>query len=662
MKLKALNILLTGVFLIFCSCSDDLDIENPNSLSAKSFWSSEVDIQQGLVATYAALQRDGLLGGSASTQLPVRSDIGRPNNWNANAIGLNKLTFNDNSDIVKKRWRDCYIGIYRANQVLTNINNIDFNESTKTQMQAEARFLRGFFYYSLYRGYNNGSVIIHTTVPESSEDFYKSPSPAEEVYNLILSDLEFAYEHLPQQYPGSVDLGRATWGAATAMLGKLHINELDYISAKKYFGEILDSNLYSLVPNIGDNFNEEGEMNSESIFEVAYSTSAKPGTSNGAADGPLGSEATSRARTLATTQGGGYRTIMPSYYMNMLFKNDIMDTTNPINASRNGSAKYSIRASYSIAIADDDNTTLYQRESNQGGAYNNGEASYLKKFQNWWLDRESDQSISGINERVIRLADVMLLYSECDLKTGGISDALEKINVIRNRSGVVPLRQTIDFQYNPEPTNNDPNHFDFDTDIIEIKQHMLLSGQMVNYEFSGTNNCFYLPEDIPELPEVDPTTNNTYYAIVIDYNNIKLAATRLDALENRPIDFIKKPDCETFENTMEFRLSVYLDADSIMEHIMWVERPLELMFEGHDIRWEDLTRWGKVKEQYDRLASKKYVIISKVLYEYDPNIHTSIDEKNTLNEFTQAAAIYQPEVHNYFPIPSTEQNSNTGSF
>ena len=152
MKLKALNILLTGVFLIFCSCSDDLDIENPNSLSSKSFWSSEVDIQQGLVATYAALQRDGLLGGSASTQLPVRSDTGRPNNWNANAIGLNKLTFNDNSDIVKKRWRDCYIGIYRANQVLTNINNIDLNESTKTQMQAEARFLRGFFYYSLYRG------------------------------------------------------------------------------------------------------------------------------------------------------------------------------------------------------------------------------------------------------------------------------------------------------------------------------------------------------------------------------------------------------------------------------------------------------------------------------------------------------------------------------
>lgn len=549
MKLKTLNIILAGALLIFCSCNDDyLDIENPNNLSAASFWSSETDMQQGLVATYAALQRDGILGGSAATQLPVRSDVGRPNNWNANAIGLNKLTFNENSDIVKKRWRDCYIGIYRANQVLSNINNIELNEATKTQMEAEARFLRGFFYYSLYRGYNSGSVIIHTTVPESRDDFYKSPSPAEDVYNLILSDLEFAYEHLPQQYPNE-DLGRATWGAATAMLGKLHINELDYISAKKYFGEILDSNLYSLVPNIGDNFNEEGEMNSESIFEVAFSTLAKPGTLGGAADGPLGSEATSRAITLATTQAGGYRTIMPSYYMTMLFKNDLMDPTNPINTTRTGSAKYSMRASSSIAIADDNNTTLYQRASNLGGQYNNSEASYLKKFQNWLLDRESDQSISGINERVIRLADVMLLYAECLIETGEpYSEALSLVNEIRQRAGVILLNET-------------------------------------------------------------------------DY-----------------------------------------DANSIMEHIMWVERPLELMFEGHDIRWEDLTRWGKVKEQYERLASKKYVLISKVLYEYDPVIHATINGNNILNEFTEAATIYQPGVHNYFPIPSTEQNSNSGSF
>jgi len=547
MKRNKLLILLIATLTVLCSCSyDQLNIENPNNLPLDNFWSSEEDIQKGLIATYAALQLDGLFGGASSTQHPVRSDTGRPNNWNANAIGLSKLAFNENSDIVKKRWRDCYIGIFRANQVLANLYTIDLSEQTRTQIEAEARFLRGFFYYSLYRGYNGGSVIIHTTPPQSSEDFYKSPSPANEVFNLIKSDLEFAYTNLPQQYENSQDLGRATWGAATAMLGKLHINAHNYNLAKMKFKEILDSNLYSLTANIGDNFDAEHEMNSESIFEVAFSTELSQGTSGSAADGPLGSEATSRARTLATVEGGGYRTIMPSYYMTMLFKKDTMDITNPINSNRTGVANYSIRASMSIAIANDDNTTLYQNPSNLGGAYNNNEASYLKKFQNWTLLRESDQSISGINERVIRLADVMLLYAECLLETGGAyTEALDLINEIRYRAGVVLL----------EPS---------------------------------------------------------------DYDN-----------------------------------------SSTMEHIMWTERPLELMFEGHDTRWEDLTRWDKVQEQYDRLALKSYVLVSKNLYEFDPAIH---NEENKLIEFESAATSYQSAIHNYFPIPSTEQNSNPGLF
>lgn len=547
MKRNKLLILLIATLTVLCSCSyDQLNVENPNNLPLNNFWSSEEDIQKGLIATYAALQLDGLFGGASSTQHPVRSDTGRPNNWNANAIGLSKLAFNENSDIVKKRWRDCYIGVFRANQVIANLYTIDLSDQTRTQIEAEARFLRGFFYYSLYRGYNGGSVIIHTTPPQSSEDFYKSPSPANEVFNLIKSDLEFAYTNLPQQYENSQDLGRATWGAATAMLGKLHINAHNYDLAKMKFKEILDSNLYSLTANIGDNFDAEHEMNSESIFEVAFSTELSQGTSGSAADGPLGSEATSRARTLATVEGGGYRTIMPSYYMTMLFKKDTMDITNPINSNRTGVANYSIRASMSIAIANDDNTTLYQNPSNLGGAYNNNEASYLKKFQNWTLLRESDQSISGINERVIRLADVMLLYAECLLQTGGAyTEALDLINEIRYRAGVVLL----------EPS---------------------------------------------------------------DYDN-----------------------------------------SSTMEHIMWTERPLELMFEGHDTRWEDLTRWDKVQEQYDRLALKSYVLVSKNLYEFDPAIH---NEENKLIEFESAATSYQSAIHNYFPIPSTEQNSNPGLF
>ena len=547
MKTNAIYLIITIFSVSISSCSDNfLDIKNPNDFSADNFWQTEDDIQKGLVATYGALQLNGLLGGQSAVQHPVRSDLGRPNNWNDNAKSLNTLAFTDNTNIVKLRWRDSYIGVYRANQVLANIGNIELSEETKLQIEAEARFLRAFFYNALYRGYNNGSVIVHTTVPEMRTDFYKTPSPAQEVLALIKSDLEFSYLHLPKTYNADDDQGRATWGAAAAMLGKLHINEHDYDTAKIYFKAILDSNVYSLTPHIGHNFNIEDEMNSESIFEVAFSLEAKPGTSNGAADGPTGSEATQRARSLATSEGGGYRVVMPSYHMTMLFQNDTMDENNPINAGRTGTSNYSIRASYSIAMADDDNTTLYQKSSDKGGGYNNKEASYLKKFQNWWLERESELSISGINERVIRLADVMLLYAECILNTSGdFAEALVYVNQIRNRAGVELL-------------------------------------DLANY-----------------------------------------------------------------------------DAESLMEHIMWVERPSELMFEGFDLRWEDLTRWGKVKEQYDLLASKTYVISGKVLKAYDPSVHVGL---TPVKEFVEAAEVYSPATHDYFPIPSTELNSNPDFF
>ena len=659
--------LIIGVIFIFSCDKGFLDIQNPNDLNSASFWSSEEELQMGLVATYAALQLDGMLGGSAAIQHPVRSDVGRPNNWNENAIGLNTLTFNENTQIVTSRWRDAYIGIYRANQVLANIDDIDLSTDIRNQIEAETKFLRGFFYYSLYRGYNNGSVIIHTSAPEMRDEFYKKPSPASEVYALILQDLEFAYQNLPKSYDLSEDLGRATWGSATAMLGKLHINEHNYDVAKGYFKEIIDSNIYSLTADIGDNFDEEHEFNSESIFEVAFSIEAKTGTSYGAKDGPTGSEATSRARGLATTQGGGYRTVMPSYYMTMLFRNDIMDMTNPINASRTGTANYSIRTSVSVAIADDDNTTLYQKTSESGGAYNNKEASYLKKFQNWWLDRESDLSVSGINERVIRLADVLLLYSECVLQGGGdLDEVIQMINEIRNRAGVVKLRKDVEFQYDQDPNNNSPHFIDLNTDIVHVGHHTYINGQELIY--MSDNPLTYCPAgmvcDIDSLPNNFDLLENgeSYFVIVVDHQQIKLAASKEDSMNNIAIDF-SDPQYTDSNNDGTLDPVELTQSDhhlsysslSLMDHIMWVERPLELMFEGHDIRWEDLTRWGKVKEQYERLASKTYVMSAKVLYEYDPTIHSAL---TPIKEFVEAANVYSPEAHDYFPIPSAELNSN----
>ena len=146
MRTNTINVIILMLLFSLISCDDDfLDVKNPNDLSADNFWQTEDDLQKGLVATYGALQLNGLLGGQSAVQHPVRSDLGRPNNWNDNAKSLNTLAFNDNTNIVRLRWRDSYIGIYRANQVLANIDNIELTDQTRLHIEAEARFLRAFF-------------------------------------------------------------------------------------------------------------------------------------------------------------------------------------------------------------------------------------------------------------------------------------------------------------------------------------------------------------------------------------------------------------------------------------------------------------------------------------------------------------------------------------
>ncbi|WP_185154253.1 RagB/SusD family nutrient uptake outer membrane protein [Fulvivirga sp. M361] len=535
--LYKITLVLLAFFTLGCDVDDFLTEENINALSTESFWKNESQLEQGLIGAYAALQLPGSMGGSASSQFPVRSDVGRPNTWNANAQGLQRLTFNDNSSIVRSAWDDNYEGINRANQVIENAPNIQMDEQDKILILAQARFLRGLYYYWLYTSYNEGSIVLYTEIAKDASDFNQPLAPKEDVFALIDADLKYARENLPETWPPS-DVGRATWGAATAVLADLYINERDFATARDYLKEIIDSRLYSLTPEIGWNFDEAHEFNSESIFEVSYSKAFKDGFGGNANDGANRSESTNRAETLATTTGGGFRVIMPSYWVTMLFKSDSMDMSDPRNEGRT----FSIRASESIAMADDEFSTFYGRPSDEGGPYNNQEASYLKKFQNWKLTAEDELGRSGINERVYRLADINLLYAECLLETGGSFDvALDLVNEIRRRSGVRRL-------------------------------------------------------------------------VAADY-----------------------------------------DATSLMEHIRWVERPLELMFEGRDIRWKDLRRWDAVKEQYDRLAELEFVIVEKVLRYYDPAIDTAA---SPLREYVEAAGNFSPSAHYYFPIPTTERTSN----
>lgn len=534
---RIIYILSIILMLGLSSCSDFLTENNPNAITNVNFWKNKDDALQGLASVYGVLQYDYVLGGGEATQSPVRTDVGRSNPWESGPISLQNFTYNETTTYVKKKWNQLYIGIFRANQVLEYVPNIKMDESDKSQILAEAHFLRGLFYFWLMNLYNEGNIPMPLTVAENVNDYGLPLTEKKDVLNQILTDFNIALKDnvLPEQWADS-QKGRATWGAVTGILGQVYLYEKDYVKAAQYFKEIIDRpDLYELAPDVNWNFDVQHEWNKESLFEVNFSTAVKDGTSGYKQDGVTGSEATTRAMSSAPGDAGGYRVIMPSCWLVDQMKKDEMDMSRPENIGR----KYSKRCEASIYFKGcgypfyvlPDGITDFKFD----GATES--QAYIKKFQNWENQMKEDKvnARSGINERVLRLADIYLMYAEC---------------------------------------------------LIQI-------------------------DDTPENRQ-----------IALDYINkvrYRSALTQLTAVE-------------------------YDSKEKIMNHLMFVERPLELCFEGVSIRWFDLKRWNIIQTWYPELAMKEW----------------SYDEEQIVPtmQYILSSQQFNSNKHYYLPIPNDEENYN----
>ncbi|MDV7186029.1 RagB/SusD family nutrient uptake outer membrane protein [Lutibacter sp. TH_r2] len=436
--------LITAIAFIGCDEDNFLEQVNPNAITEDTYWKTESQFNSALTTVYGAMQFNNISAGSLIKEMNM-SDIGGCETWNGGYTFRN-LTYTDATASVTEQWNELYVGIFRANQVIQYIQEADdsnFTGNSKAQIEAQARFLRAFFYFKVAHTY--GGAVIHTQVAENSEDLSKPFSTISDVTTeVIIPDLEFAQTNLPTIWEGD-NVGRITWGAATSLLGKVYLFDKDFPKAASLFKEVIDSEIYSLTTNIIDNFSHENEFNSESILEVSYSSTLNPGVNGNIIDDnpyETGAEASSMARGIGHhLEGGGYNGIMPTYYLHEMFLADEVDSTNPIN---DGNA-HSKRLNVSIAPIDYEG--LYYNklvEDMSGWAY--GQSAYTKKHSNWYhLDAEDTEYRSGINFRHIRLADIYLMYAEAVIEANGdYTTAIEYIDKVRKRAGVVTLQKYMD--------------------------------------------------------------------------------------------------------------------------------------------------------------------------------------------------------------------------
>lgn len=427
--MKKINVIpLIICIACFAGCTKQLDQSNPNSQTSATFWKSQADAIAGVNAAYASLLPDGAYMRCTPLMGDTRGDDAKSNSpwdqmYNSGKFALQS----GNWAIYGWAYETYYQGVARCNQVLENVPNIDMEEGLKDRLIGQAYFLRGLYFYHLVNFFGNVPLILET--PKGSSSFYVPQSTPEQGWNQVIADFTKAVEKLPKKYsdvtgPDKTDIGRATKGAAMAFLGKAYLFNKKYTEAAAQFKAVIDLNTYSLVSNYRDNFTEVNENNNESVFEVQFSRDAGGKELGwGGAPQPGWGKTSARAITYAP-RGFGWTDVQPtrSVFNEFLQEKTTTGEDDPrlvatILYNKPGLMLYGQLFSTKYASNPADLNDLFCRK------YQNDDSGRPDEFD--WR--------SGINERIMRYADVLMMYAECLNELNQTADAYPLIQQVRSR-------------------------------------------------------------------------------------------------------------------------------------------------------------------------------------------------------------------------------------
>jgi hypothetical protein len=426
-----LAVLAGGLWLTTACDKDLLDQVNPNQPTTESFWRNGDDAVKGVNAVYSGLQQLGTYRRWLNFAFDLRADDGFSTSpWGELADFTRFTQGNYNFEVSQNLWRDHYRAIWRANQVLAYVPAISMDEALKRRVLAEARFLRGLYYFNLVTLYGNVPLALQPSDPQSL------PAQASEaqVWEQIITDLQAAKADLPVSYSATNDVGRATKGAATTLLGKVYMQNRQWALASAQLQEVISGNRYRLTTSYTDNFRHTTENNSESIFEVQFSDLRLGGNDQ---DDATSSEGGQRSQFWGVP-GYGFvdGEVRPWVVQEFLQEG----TTGGQRDPRLAATVFYNRRQFTTALPGDADTLVYGTGflTRFGGDARNRSRIYWRKYQTDYY-RTFENFDSPINHRVLRYADVLLLQAEALNEQGQTATAVPLINQVRQRAGLAPL-------------------------------------------------------------------------------------------------------------------------------------------------------------------------------------------------------------------------------
>jgi starch-binding outer membrane protein, SusD/RagB family len=408
-----LSLLVIVITFSFAGCKKFLEKDLQGTLTQQSFPVSASDALLATNATYQSI-RDWAYNAGGFPIFDIMSDDARKGSNPGDAattVGpYDSFTHTPTQDGISGYWNALYVGVKRANVVIEKIPAIAMDEGLKTRYIAEARFLRGLIYFDFVRAWG-GVPLVTTTEPP-----LKLPrASAEEVYTLIIQDLTFAIDHLPMksEYQGA-DLGRATKGAAQALLARVYLFRNDFVNAEKYALDVVNSGQYGLEALFIDANGVNGNNGIESVFEIGAIQSENTGS---------GGNQYANTQGVRGTPNRGWGFNRPSIDLR--------------NSFSNGDPRYSGTVINlgdtldGVKIVGDGQTPKVTKAWN-------GQDSVVIEIQCYnrkvWVPGDNVVTQFGHHRRLIRYADVLLMAAESLNENNKPGEALIFLNQVRQRA------------------------------------------------------------------------------------------------------------------------------------------------------------------------------------------------------------------------------------
>jgi len=412
MKKYILAILVSSLALT--GCDDFLTVVPETQLSSATFFKNRTDFEQAVNAAYVPLRtitndrswllaemhsdntyyaRNVLFGATDNQEDLADFSVPESNNTTANGHVL-------------QQWRQDYLIISRTNQILSLIDDVDFDAGAKANVKGQALFLRAYAYFELVRYF--GSVPLHLTPVATREEAALPLSTEAEIYTQIEQDLVDAVALLPKK--ATQEPGRATEGSARTLLANVYIHQKKWPAAEQILSPVLTHG-YELMPSYEMAFpgNTSNKNNIESVFEVQFIEGA------------------------AGLNGNFIYQFMPRP-ISAAELQPIMGTSNPQNIDGEGNniPTPDIIAAYESGDVRKDASigTVFLA----GSFRDDKNYPYIKKH----AKQHSQNNNTGTNWVIYRYAEVLLFMAEALNEQGKTGEAAPFLNDVRDRAKLLP--------------------------------------------------------------------------------------------------------------------------------------------------------------------------------------------------------------------------------